>query len=220
MDYTNSVVCVGDGRGFVVEAQRGRLIITAAHCLPHLPPPHGASYLEERTYAQLVGALGEEPTVWAVCVFVDPVADLAVLAGLDDQDLWEEAESYAALVDAATPLRLGHLDFVAPKLVLSDGTTVYGLPKAEADARMLSLDGEWFACRVSSWGDSILISDASRPIESGMSGSPVLSADGKAIGVVCVGDGIGWGSPANPYLAGCLPGWLLREHPPAPIMRD
>ena len=39
-----AVVAVDGGRGFIIEAllpNRGptRLIVTAAHCLPHLPPP-------------------------------------------------------------------------------------------------------------------------------------------------------------------------------------
>jgi hypothetical protein len=37
-----------------------------------------ASYNTERIYAELIGPLGAEPTVWAECAFVD-LADLAVL---------------------------------------------------------------------------------------------------------------------------------------------
>ena len=32
------VVMVGEARGFVVEGEFDRFVITAAHCLPHLPP--------------------------------------------------------------------------------------------------------------------------------------------------------------------------------------
>jgi hypothetical protein len=83
----NAVITVGDGRGFVVEGEREtRLIITAAHCLPSFPLCHGASYLEERTYQALLGPLGEKPTVWTECLFVDPIADIAVLGQPDNQD--------------------------------------------------------------------------------------------------------------------------------------
>src|SRR5277367_4511073 len=80
------VIKVGDGRGFIVEyrvelpplplplAQLGlgqvshlrhRLIVTAAHCLPHLPPAHGAAYLSERTYPGLLESLdGSKKDVW------------------------------------------------------------------------------------------------------------------------------------------------------------
>ena len=46
-----AVIAVGGGRGFVVKArnQYYRPIITAAHCLPGLPPAHPAMNLEERT---------------------------------------------------------------------------------------------------------------------------------------------------------------------------
>src|SRR5215471_15212424 len=83
----------GDGRGFVVTAYRRQLvmdhqkrewrslkkqskslIVTAAHCLPFFPPCHGASYLQERTYENLIGPLGEAPSVWAECLFADPIA--------------------------------------------------------------------------------------------------------------------------------------------------
>ena len=74
-----AVLKVGGGRGFVVEAAGDRFVITAAHCLPFFPPCHPQSYLRERVYASLLGAIGEDPMVWAECVFVDPIADIAVL---------------------------------------------------------------------------------------------------------------------------------------------
>jgi hypothetical protein len=44
-DWIKSVVKVGGGCGFVVETKdQDRLIITAGHCLPKLPPSHPASY--------------------------------------------------------------------------------------------------------------------------------------------------------------------------------
>jgi hypothetical protein len=53
---TGAVLQVGDGRGFVVKCQNYLrpveriIIITAAHCLPHLPPCDSAPYFEKRTY--------------------------------------------------------------------------------------------------------------------------------------------------------------------------
>jgi hypothetical protein len=61
---TSSVIRVGDGRGFVVEGDTDRLIITAAHCLPFLPPCCAASSLHECSYQQLlapIGGLGRMP---------------------------------------------------------------------------------------------------------------------------------------------------------------
>jgi hypothetical protein len=56
--FTQAVVRVGEGgRGFVVEGTDQRLVITAAYCLPTIPPAHPWSYLQERTFAALFGAL-------------------------------------------------------------------------------------------------------------------------------------------------------------------
>jgi hypothetical protein len=111
-DLIGSVVRVGDGRGFVVVAAANYdtcYVITAAHCLPQLPPPHLMSYLEERTYLKLIGPLGQEPQIAAECLFADPVADLAVLGEPDNQELSEEQERYGAFTTALPPF-----DIAAP----------------------------------------------------------------------------------------------------------
>ena len=59
-----AVITVGQGRGFVVEAVRQRLVITAAHCLPDFPPSAAYSHLEERTYQDLSAPLGDFFNVW------------------------------------------------------------------------------------------------------------------------------------------------------------
>src|SRR6266704_2337028 len=46
----SGVITVGHGRGFVVEGAGERLVITAAHCLPSLPPAGPSFGLEARTY--------------------------------------------------------------------------------------------------------------------------------------------------------------------------
>ena len=93
-----------------LEGGQGRYVITAAHCLPQLPPPHPTSYTEERTYAKLLSSIKRKRRgVWAECFFVDPVADLAVLGSPDNQALWGEAEAYNALTERAVPLPIGQL---------------------------------------------------------------------------------------------------------------
>ena len=54
-DLAGSVVRVGDGRGFVVAGGDTRYVITAAHCLPFLPPAILARGAEEATYLDLIG---------------------------------------------------------------------------------------------------------------------------------------------------------------------
>ena len=194
---TAAVLRVGEGRGFVVktvESESCNLIITAAHCLPFLPPAHPASYLQEGTYQRLLGPLGAEPTVWAECRFVDHVNDIAVLGSPDDQDLAQEAPRYAALTQAVSPV-----------------------PIAEAPGRgpgwLLGLDGQWGRCAVQHLGGGLWISDAATGIAPGMSGSPILTTDGAAIGVVSVSGGsegeMHTEDGPNPRLTWHLPAGLL-----------
>ena len=62
----DAVVQVGGGRGFLLMRPKGSpFVVTAAHCLPHLPPPHPWSYEEERTYGALLGPVNETPTITA-----------------------------------------------------------------------------------------------------------------------------------------------------------
>lgn len=108
---TRAVVTVGAGRGFIIETTLGRfpvrLIVTAAHCLPRLPPALATAHAEERTYPELLGPLGKRrPKVWAECEFVDPVADIAVLASPDGQVHYDEEVAYDELTEGAPILRI------------------------------------------------------------------------------------------------------------------
>lgn len=195
---TRAVLRVGDGRGFVVEGKYGRhpqrLVITAAHCLPSLPPCHGASHLEERTYGTLLGPLGEDATVCAECLFADPIADIAVLGEPDGQELYDESERYEALMNAAATLRIA------------------GAPE-EGGGLLLSLDQLWLPCRIQHVGGPLWTSEAKTV--GGMSGSPIITEDGRAVGVVCTGCGSEATGvlryPEGPHarLMRSLPGWML-----------
>ncbi|WP_161494829.1 trypsin-like peptidase domain-containing protein [Bradyrhizobium canariense] len=193
---TAAVVAVGDGRGFVVETQERlvrRLVVTAAHCLPKFPPSAAISFTEERTYPELIGALGEGPTIWAECLFVDPIGDIALLGPVDNQALAEEAFAYDELVEGVEPIRAS---------------------KAREDekaAYLLSLDCGWQPCEVLSSGGPLWLRGAWFGIRGGMSGSPIIGADGKALGVVTASGGAPGavhteGGP-QPCLAANLPKW-------------
>ena len=94
----SGIITVGHGRGFVVEGAGERLVITAAHCLPSLPPAQSFFGPKERNYGPLLAPLGSEPRAWAVCRFVDPIADIAVLGSPDNP----HADDYKALMGTAT----------------------------------------------------------------------------------------------------------------------
>ncbi len=131
---TASVLQVGDGRGFLVEVANQyfdypeKLIMTAAHCLPEMPPCHTGMYLHEKTYSNLVGPLGEKPSLTVECLFADPISDLAVLGGPNDQELYKQCEAYEEFVESLTPF------------VIADA-------EKEGQAWLLSLDNQWFSAR-------------------------------------------------------------------------
>jgi hypothetical protein len=181
-----TVIQVGKrgGRGFIIETANERYLITAAHCAGARPPAHAASYLRERTYANFIGPLGGDRNISGECVFIDPVAGLAVFGEPDNQAFALEAMRYQALIEAVTPFPLGKLR------------------AGSNDAMVLSLNDKWFPCRVEKWGHSLWIADAAQPIRDGMFGSPIILPDGGVVGVVCVADG------PNPALFACLPAWL------------
>ncbi len=187
---TEAIVTVGDGgRGFLIAFRRETAIITAAHCLPHLPPAHGGSYTEERTYANLVGPIGAAPSVWVECLFVNPIVDLAVLVAPDRQELSDQDDAYEQFVE---------------------GRPTIALARASQDAEAGWLYGKtklWEPCSVSSVRSRLIrventVFTAMAP---GTSGSPILTAEGRAVGVVTLG------REGNPELASDLPAWLVAE---------
>lgn len=198
----DAIVRVGDGRGFFVEHPRGRRIITAAHCLPYLPPAHRLMS-HERTYAKLVGPRDVEPTVWAECLFVDPVADVAVLASPDSHAFPEEAEAYENFTEGRPTFLVGGF---------SDTCTAW----------VLSRSGEWVYCLIEPGGrgQSVTLVNAREGGGPGTSGSPILTSHGYAVSVVTHGsesvdkDGVRKSHIKvhnQPMLVNDLPAGLLSE---------
>lgn len=139
---------------------------------------------------------------------------------MDGQELGDEADVYGALVESVQPFSISDAsDF--EQIEKEIGGVVY---KTDAVGKgyMLSLEREWFECalRYVPWVDGFLwVTEGEQPIKGGMSGSPIISNDGAAIGVVCVGhlkgltgnddlDATNKGG-LNPGLVRDLPGWLL-----------
>jgi len=212
-DLVGSVVKVGDGRGFIVAVGDKRIVdggksyvVTAAHCLPSLPPPHLARYLEEATYPRLIGPLGAEPDVTAACVFVDTMADIAVLGEPDNQALSDEHDQFEAFLstlppfDVAAPPPRGRLRM--PALDADEPPAWRRLGEVSFPGRVLSLDGQWIDCDVRRLGGPFSIEPA-KLVKSGMSGSPLISMTGATLGVISTSN---WA----PVLTDGLPGWLLR----------
>ena len=173
--------------------------MTAAHCLPKLPPAFAASFEQDRSY-RLLGTLdGSRVGILAECLFVNPVADIAVLGPPDGQTFFDEAVAYDELTEDAPFLRID---------------------KAQSgQGWVLSLDGKWERTTLEIDDYTSLSIGPDGPNEPGMSGSPILNDAGRAVGVVVVGsetankDGERKVQRAGlqPTLVRDLPGWLLRS---------
>ena len=170
--WAGAILRVGDGRGFVIEVDGTRYVITAAHCLPSFPPCLSFAHAHETAYKNLIGPLGQEPHVWADCHFVDPIADIAVLGPLDNQAMPDEAETWDQLIDNAGVLPISDL-------------------AEDAIVRLLFLDGEWHKADAMHRGGKggIWLTDAAADFQGGMSGSPIMTVDGSACGVFVVSSG-------------------------------
>ncbi len=181
---------VGEGRGFVVADARHEelppLVITAAHCIQEMPAAHPWRYHDEETFL-LLGPLSGEVGVYATVLFYDPIADVAVLGQPDVQMLSEHAEAYEQLLQSYTPLAV-----TVPQE--RGAGVVYDLKAEPRAVEYKCLQGFW----KSPW-----LQVEGFPFEGGMSGSPILDTQGRALALVSAGDDM-----ASPCLMAAIPSRL------------
>jgi hypothetical protein len=68
---------------------------------PHRHHHHGPlSHGGDKPYPRLLGKLGERPEVSALCLFLDPITDIAVLSSPGDYD---REDAYQALTTSVSP---------------------------------------------------------------------------------------------------------------------
>jgi hypothetical protein len=218
-----AVVRVGDGRGFIVGAGYKSYIVTAAHCLPerarHLYP-HLGNGINELLVKNLIGPLApkrHERKIWAELCGLSQTDDLAVFCEPDNQafGLGDEPERYRQFTDRGVLAVAPSPAVVQPYLWEWPGRwpgrydTATTVPPV--DAFVLGLDLTWKPCTVYNTGRFLTLLGV--PIEGGMSGSPILNAEGAAIGVISTGNESYRhpGDNTHPSLMDCLPPWLWRE---------
>jgi hypothetical protein len=209
----SAILKVGGGRGFVVTLHRHpggdeRIVITAAHCLPYLPPCHPGRYLHEYTYQRLLGPLDGKRTVWAECVFVDAMADIAVLGSPDNQDLSDQADAYRQLVDSMKPLAVADAPAQGSEQLTFGKYQVSNPTPGVGPARVFSLKGRWLKGQVFRLGGWLSF-EPGKHVVGGMSGSPIIDAAGSAIGVVSCASNLG--DTSNPVIVDSLSARLVRS---------
>jgi hypothetical protein len=154
-------------------------------------------------YHLLIGLLGAKPNITASCYFADPVADITVLGAPGNQSLGDECGQYEAFVEALPPFDVAPPP--PPRCALRALKTSRRrfLPSKSPCRRICSCStapGPTSppAIRAARFGSSPKLT------VNGMSGSPLISTTGAAIGVVSADN-----------IAACLvnglPGWLVRE---------
>jgi hypothetical protein len=142
--------------------------------------------------------------VHAECLFVDPIADLAVLGCPDNQVLPGPARSYEALMRRARPLAIANAPIQKRERVQLCGVdhAIEVQTPGRGPVRLLSLDAtEWLDAHIERRGSWLEITTP-RVVKSGMSGSPIISMGGTAIGVVST-------DARSPVLIDNLPARLL-----------
>jgi hypothetical protein len=169
-----------------------------------LPPADAVWNSSQRIYQDLLGSRGGTTNVWAECLFVDPIGDIAVLGCPEDLD--ERGNAYHDLIDDSPALGIGQA--------------------RSGRGWVLALDGQWFETTLEVspgiYSSSVWIQTA----KPGMSGSPVLNDSGRAVAVVSVATetvsvaSVGTEKVSSkqedyhgpqPILTCNLPGWIHRH---------
>ena len=180
------------GRGILIP---GQMILTAAHCVTYTTDGSmvlGDFFLEDILTAQGM-ALKAQP------VFLDPLADIALLGALDSQEFSKEVSHYEAWCEAILPIPLSEADFPFDSPI---PISVY------------THRGQWIrgtVCQMS-YDANALAWIMTTQIEGGTSGSPIVTDDGLIVGVVSHTNETGaecMGLTPRPHLT--LPGWALRQ---------
>lgn len=209
---TGAVVRVGDGRGFVVAGKQSCFVVTARHCLGDFPVSPPFDNPETNTCSDLLGPLGAPRTIPARCVFADAINDLALL-GAPWRGLFPDGyRRFVELTERVLPFCIE-------------------APRRECfPCFALSTEKHWFGARaqldVTEDGSAVWIFRPMAAITAEMVGSPILAANGSAVGLMSSNllsnfDLEDEGAP-NPLLTAHFPAWFLaeiRRHEPPNLLQ-
>jgi hypothetical protein len=181
------------GRGVLVP---GQMVLTAAHCVTYTNDATMA--LGEHFSEMLQTAQGE---LQVAPLAVEPVTDIAVLGALDYEEFPQEVEAFETWC-ASTPA----VPVCFQDVLLFEPFPVYIYTHIE----------QWVEARATVTRADLprLWVEVSAPLESGTSGSPIVTPDGAVIGIVsntgsrddvmvCYG--------IHPRASLALPAWVLQQ---------
>jgi hypothetical protein len=138
-----------------------------------------------------------------MCLFADPIADIAVLGQPDNQELSDKADAYDQLVDDMKTLLIADAPAQGVKVETIGDHQIETPTPGKGPARVLSLDGHWLDGRVSRMRGTLAF-EPEELFVGGMSGSPILDASGAAIAVASC-------NLMNPVIVDCLSACLVRD---------
>ncbi len=183
------------GQGVLVP---GGFILTAAHCIGEWSMDGGMALGD--VHLESVETKAGASFLMRVCA-VEPVADIAVLAAADSQELSDDADGFDQFCEATQALEVSADDFDVDSPVevhvfthrntwIQSTATRYGFPGEPAGAFVTIL--------------------SERNVEGGTSGGPVIDTSGRLVGLVSVAGGTKGsskeGTMPRPHLA--LPRWI------------
>jgi hypothetical protein len=174
LDDINAVLTVGDGRGLVITHKRHigryvvseRCVITAAHCLPRLPVIHGEPGWGnwDTTYQSLPRLAVSRPYGRNASL----LSRSAILP-------YSGSQIIRRFLNPPRPMTNWSVTLL--KTIAIPGK----------EGWLLSLDGIWLRCTVSFSGPALALTNMEGLFTAGMSGSPIVSPEGAAVGVACLG---------------------------------
>lgn len=191
------------GRGVIVP---GGYILTAAHCVSW--DTEGGMTLGDFYFQEVKTSDGQ--TLSTSVLAVEPVADIAVLGSVDEQDCAEDADAFEEAITRISPVSL----FLGKMRLIDRREWRYGLP-----VLFFSQNRQWkkaTAETTKSYQRGFTMKGVELP-RPGDSGGPIVTPAGELAGIVSTGGDMAsdqscdHSSATAPRLLHCLPAWVMKE---------
>ena len=179
------------GRGVLI---KNNTILTASHCVNYdisgeIDLANGVNYIEE--IITWSGKLKVQP------LSIEAVSDIAVLGGVDDQELYDESEQFEEFCRNTSPVKISRRKFEVFK---------------KFEIFIFTHENTWISgfAQISFPESQILLIEPNEPIKPGTSGSGIYDEKGELVGIVNKTSlEKNFGIASRPLLT--LPVWVCRK---------